>query len=211
MAHISSLPYVAEVVALLVDSRFTDSIKVINTASNIYDLILVPYSLASDSPIFDYYPPLRELVQTRPLTLTPEVQAYIEQIPDLFNASIFAENFARDKLYPARLRLIYAYQRALIRRADQMTQNETRIDAPFPPMTTEEYQERVAFVVERARAIPIEQTVDWWADVTCGVALTSPSEAALAALAATHPESQSMYHRINSWRQIGYIVEGLER
>lgn len=207
MINFAKLPHVTEIVELLVNAQFWESIKVITTASSIHDCILVPYPHAPDSPIFAYYPPLQELVQTRPLVLSYEVQAFIEQLPP----SPVTSSLKRDVLFWARARLIQAYQHALIRRADKMKQDETRIDAPFPPMITEEYQERVAFVVDRARAIPIEQTVDWWADVTCGVALTSPSASALTTLAAASAGEALVYPQINSWRQIGYIVEGLVR
>lgn len=207
MTDTPDLPHVVDVVSVLVNAQFADGIKVIQTAQSIHDTILVPCPLPFDAPIFDYYPPLREMTRARPLAMTPEVQDFVEQLP----LSPVTSPSKDDELFSARARLIQAYQRALLRRADQMTQNETRIDAPFPPMTIEEYQERVAFVVERARAIPIEQTVDWWADVTCGVALTSPSMEALVALTTAQANGTLVFRHINSWRQIGYIVESLVR
>lgn len=197
--------YINEVVELLIDARFYDSMQVIQTASSIHDCILVPYPSAPDVPMFAAYPPLQELVRNRPLILTPEVQAYIQQSPPTYMAQT-----AKDPLFLAREWLVKAYQQALIRRADQLTRAETRIDALFPSMTTEEYHERVAFVVERALSIPIHKTIDWWADVTCRIALTSPSQPTLAALSISHPESPLSYQYLNSWRQIGYLIERLQ-
>lgn len=207
MTHITKLPNVADVVELLTLARFQDSMLVISDAYNLHNCLLVPCLRPSEKSMFERYPSLKINIYEYPQTLTPEVHAYVNQLP----ASPVAPLSDEDVLFWARARLIQAYQQALIRRADRMTQNETRIDAPFPPMTTEEYQERVAFVVDRARAIPIEQTVDWWADVTCSVALTSPSEAALTMLVAASIDKTLVYHQINSWRQIGYIVESLVR
>ena len=207
MTNSNASNHVAEVITLLVNAQFQDSMNVVGTAHNIHNCLLVPCLLSSDAPIFAYYPPLQRISRDRPLTLTLEVHAYIEKLL----ASRILPLSDEDVLFWARVRLIKAYERALSQRTDRMTQHETRIDAPFPAMTTAEYQERTAYVVERAISIPIEQTVDWWADVTCGVALTSPSEDALAALAATHPDSRAEYRQLNSWRQIGYIIENLER
>jgi hypothetical protein len=207
MTNVIELPHVADVVKCLVNTRFQDSMAVVNTAQKVHNCLLVPCPLLPDSPLFVFYPPLREVSLARPLTIAPAVQAFIKQLPPSAVSNVFDE----DILFPARARLVRAYQHALMQRTDRMAKDATRIDAPFPPMTPAEHQERVAYVVERAITIPIEQTVDWWADVTCGVALTSPSEGALAALAATHPEGQAAYGTINGWRQIGYIIENLQR
>jgi len=207
MTNAINLPYVADVVAYLVDARFDDSIQVVNTAAHIHDCLLVPCPLSPDSPLFAYYPPLRATAHARPLTIAPEIHAYIAQLPRSGASTIFAE----DVLFAERARLIEAYRQALMQRAKEMTEDATRIDAPFPPMTPAEYQGRVTYVMERAITIPIPQTTNWWADVTCGVALSSPSDAALAKLAAAHPDSPSSYRRINSRRQIGIIIELLER
>lgn len=203
----AELPHVGDVVSYLVNAQFQDSITVVGTAHNVHNCLLVPCLLSSDAPIFAYYPPLQEISRDRPLTLAPQVQTYIEQLP----SSPVLPISDKDVLFWALARLIKAYEKALNQRTDRMTQEEARIDAPFPPMTTAEYQERTAYVVERAITISLEQTVDWWADVTCGVALTSPSDAALAALALTRPDSRAEYRQLNSWRQIGYIIESLER
>jgi hypothetical protein len=139
--------------------------------------------------------------------IQPEVDAYIAQLAPSGATTIFTE----DVLFPARARLIEAYRQALIRRTKQMSKDVTRVDVSFPTMTPEEHQERVAYVLERAITIPIAQFVDWWADVVCDVAQTAPSVEVLAALGLEYPESSTLQPRINGWREIGYIIELLER
>jgi hypothetical protein len=202
----TNLPYVHEVVAYLADARFQDSMRVIGTAHNIHNLVLVPAPLRPEAEIFDYYPPLRAIAQAGRLTIAPEVLTFINQLPSLGGAPVTADDRVQ-----AIERLARAYRHALIKRTDRMPVPATRLDAPFPPMTTAVYQQRTAFVVERAITIPVEQTIDWWADVTCGVALTSPSDAALAQLAADNPQHGPPYPVIDGWRQVGYIVENLTR
>ena len=202
-----TLPHVVDVVTLIVDSLFHDGMRVIQTAQNIHDYLLVPYPLSSSASIFAFYPPLRAIALTNTLMLTPEVEIYLYQLPAVSESTLHRD----DILFPYRARLIRAYQRALIRRTDYMSQTHTRIDAPFLPMTPRQYEERVAYVVERAITIPIDQSVDWWADVTCGVAQTSPSPSALTKISAEYPDALRTYRHINSWRAIGNIIELLER
>lgn len=207
MNNTTELPYIANVVSYIVNARFQDSISVLNTAQNIHDCLLVPCPLSADAPLLAFYPPLQAVSLAHPLTIKPEVQVFIEQLPPSSASTIFDT----DVLFPARARLIQAYRQALLQRVRRIAEDTTRIDAPFPPMTLEERQERVSYIVDRAITIPIAQTVDWWADVTCGVMLTSPSDAALAKLMAISGDESLKYRTINSWRQIGNIIELLER
>lgn len=207
MSNKIELPHVVDVVSYLVNARFQDSMSVIQTAHNIHNCFLVPCPLGLHRSILASYPRLKGISDNGPLILTPVVQAYIEQLPPSSASTIFDE----DVLFWARARLVKFYRTCLMRRTDQLLQTETRIDAPFPPMTTTEEQDRVTYVVERAETILLEQVVDWWVEVTCGVALNSPSEEELTALAVMCPNSKDEYRQINSWRQIGYIIEVLER
>ncbi len=207
MANAVELPYVEDVVRCLVNAQFQDSMRVINTAQNIHDCLLVPCPLLPDSPFFTFYPPLREISLARPLTIQPEVDAYLAQLASSGTTTIFTE----DVLFPARARLIEAYRQALIQRTKRMPKDLTRIDVSFPTMTPAEHQERVAYVLERAITIPISQVVDWWADVVCGVAQTAPSAEVLAARALEYPDASTSQPQINGWREIGYIIELLER
>ena len=203
-----SVRVLQEIISSLADMRYQDSEKVIHTALKIYTMILIPYPLSHDTPLLAFYPPLRSLMQ-RPLRMTTEVQKYVISLPPYTPLPIYGEREKEDVLMPSRMRFMNAYQHALDKRTgwlDPLT--TTRIDAPFPPLTEADYHQRVYWLVDHALTCPHPQSIEWWAEVMCKVATTSPSSEALLQLQSTHPSTD--FRILNGWRQLGYIIEWLD-